>query len=125
MDPEPSKVQRVAAEVAHVVIRFLKARLGRGPEGFRTYLIDNMILIRLFKVLTPVEYEHAKTAEGRRPLKETRSRLIEDVRPSVEEVIRNSTGAKVISLHSDLSAKTGEAVVVFVLDHAIRDLAGT
>jgi uncharacterized protein YbcI len=84
-----------------------------------------MILIRLFKVLTPVEYEHAKTAEGRRPLKETRSRLIEDVRPSVEEVIRNSTGAKVISLHSDLSAKTGEAVVVFVLDHAIRDLAGT
>ena len=122
VDQEPSILHRVAMGVAHTMMRVLKERLGRGPEGFRTYLIDDMIVVRLFNVLTPVEYEHAKTVEGRRSIKDVRSRLLEDLGPSLGDAIRNSTGAEVTSLHSDLSTKTGEAVVIFVLDPKIRTL---
>lgn len=122
MGSELSKVHDVAIGVARTMIRALKERLGRGPEGFRTYLIDNMIMIRLLKVLTPVEYETAKTVEGRRSIKDARTRLLEGLGPSLEETIRNSTGARVTSVHSDLSTRTGEAFVIFVLDHEIKDL---
>ncbi len=122
MGPQRSKVQHVAAGVAHTMIRILKERLGRGPEGFRTYVIDDMIVIRLLKGLTTVEYEHAKTLEGRQSIKEVRNRLLDDLGPSLGDAIRTSTGAGVVSIHSDLSTKTGETLVIFVLDHAIRDL---
>jgi uncharacterized protein YbcI len=33
-------------------------------------------------------------------------------------MIQKATGAKVVSLHQDISTATGEEVVIFALDHA-------
>ena len=90
--------------------------MGRGPEGYRTYVIDDMIIVRLLKVLTPAENQQATTAEGQGLIKTTRMRLIHDIRPSLEDLIRRLTGANVISVHSDLSTKTSEAIIIVVLD---------
>jgi uncharacterized protein YbcI len=98
--------------------------LGRGPEGYRTYLIDDMIVIRLLKALTSIEYEHAKAPDGRRLVKDTHDRLIHELRPSLEDLIKKSTGASVISLHSELSTRTGERIIIFVLDRKVRDIVG-
>ena len=123
-DPALGKRAQVAEEIVRLTMRSLRERLGRGPEGYRTYLVDDMIVIRLLKALTPVEYEQAKTPEGRNSIKDTRRRMIQDLRPAIEDLIKKSVGAGVISIHSDLSTKTGEGIVIVVLDHAIRDLAG-
>jgi uncharacterized protein YbcI len=119
-----TKRAQVAEEIVRLTMRSLRERLGRGPEGYRTYLVDDMIVIRLLKALTPVEYEQAKTTEGRNSIKDTRRRLIQELRPSMADLIKKSVGAEVISVHSDLSTKTGEGLVIIVLDHAVRDLAG-
>jgi len=44
-----------------------------------------------------------------------RTRLIENSRSLLDQVIENLTGVAVVSLHSDLSIRTGERVVVFTL----------
>ena len=93
MGREPSKVHGAVADVARILMRIFKERLGRGPEGFRTYLIDNMIMIRLLKVLTPVEHEQAKTLEGQQSIKAMRKKFLDDLGPSLEDIITASTGA--------------------------------
>ncbi len=110
-------------EIVHAEIRFLKERMGRGPEGYRTYVKDDMIVLRLLRVLTPAEYQQATMAEGQSSIKATRTRLIHDIRPSLENLIKRLTGANVISVHSDLSTKSGEAIIILVLDRKIADRA--
>ena len=46
-------------------------------------------------------------------LKQVRTHLLETARPALEAMIAGITGAKVLSLHHDISTTTGEEVVVF------------
>jgi uncharacterized protein YbcI len=56
--------------------------------------------------------------KGRDLLKQVRTQLIEIARPVLEAMIRDVTGAKVLSLHHDISTVTGEEVVLFTLAEA-------
>jgi uncharacterized protein YbcI len=116
-------IHRVTEEIVRAKIRYLNEHMGRGPEGYRTYVIDDMIIVRLLKVLTPAENQQATTAEGQGSIKATRMRLIHDIRPSLENLISRLTGANVISVHSDLSTKSGEAIIIVVLDRKIAHRA--
>jgi len=51
-------------------------------------------LIRLFKVLTKVEYEQAQTPEGERAIKESRARMTQDLRPSFEQLFKDLGGGE-------------------------------
>jgi uncharacterized protein YbcI len=69
-------------------------------------------------VLTAAEQHLVKTLppeKGRDLLKQVRTQLIEIARPVLETMIRDVTGAKVVSLHHDISTVTGEEVVLFTL----------
>ena len=44
-----------------------------------------------------------------------RIQLFETARPVMEKMVQESTGAKVVSLHHDISTVTGEEVVLFTL----------
>jgi uncharacterized protein YbcI len=74
------------------------------------------VLIRLKGVLPPVEKQLAKTAEGALLIKKTRVQLLEGARYLLNDIIMKITSCKTNSLHSDISTKTGEKVIVFVLD---------
>ena len=56
------------AEISQAVVRFEKEYLGRGPLESRTYLIDDLVLVRLKKVLTQAELQLAQTADPARGL---------------------------------------------------------
>lgn len=112
-------------EIAREIIHFLKDHLGRGPEGYRTYLAEDMFIIRLQKIFSPAEHEMAKTETGRQSVKDTRRRLLEELRPLLEEMVRTATGADVVSLHSDVSTKTGEGIIMFVLNRRLGGKEGS
>ena len=44
-----------------------------------------------------------------------RIQLIETARPFLEAMVQGITGAKMLSLHHDISTATGEEVVIFTL----------
>ena len=98
--------------------RFEHEYMGRGPKDVRAYLIDDLILVRLKGVLTAAEQHLVKTLEagkGRDLLKQVRVHLIETARPTMEAMVQEITGVKVVSLHHDISTVTGEEVVLFTL----------
>lgn len=107
------------AEFTQAIIRFEKEYLGRGPVDARTYFIKDMILVRLQGVLTPAELKLAETKDGRSLIKETRRLLFESSRPLLAEMVQQVAGAAIISLHTDMSSRTGERVILLTVD---RDL---
>jgi uncharacterized protein YbcI len=105
------------AEISQAVIRFEKEYMGRGPLETKTYLVDDMVLVRLKGVLTPSEMKLAETdrQRGRYLLKQVRQELIDHGRPMLEAVVRDILGVEIRSLHTDISTKTGERIIVLTL----------
>jgi uncharacterized protein YbcI len=81
--PGPSKGE-LEARISDLVVKFEREYMGRGPEESRAYLLDDMVLIRLKKVLTPAEHHLANTVEGSRLVKQARMHLLESGRSFLE-----------------------------------------
>ena len=110
---------QIEAEISTAIIRFEQEYMGRGPEETKTDLIDEMVLVRLRGVLTPAEKSLARidtSTRGRALVKQVRIELLEGGRPALEAIIHDITGRRVVSLHTDVSTKTGERVIIFTLD---------
>ncbi len=106
-------------EISQAIIRFEKEFMGRGPLEARTYIIEDMVLVRLKNVLTPAELKLAESESrerGRYLIKQMRQELIEQGRPLLDAVIKGILGIDVVSLHTDISARTGERIIVFTLE---------
>ena len=109
-------IGQIEAELTKAMIRFEKEYLGRGPKDAHTYIIEDMIFIRLQGVLTPAEQKLAENRESRALVKETRRQLFESSRQILAGMVQDITGANLITLHTDMSSKTGERIVVLVTD---------
>lgn len=111
---------QLEAEIGQAVVKFEREYMGRGPTDVRTHLLGDMVLVRLKGVLTPAEHQLVR-AEGVELLKQVRAKLLECGRRQVGNAIREITGLEVISMHADLSTKTGERIVIFVLSESLED----
>ena len=107
------------AEISKALVKFEREYMGRGPEDIRTFIVRDMVLIRLRGVLTPAERQLVK-AEGVELIKQVRAKLLESGRDLLRKAISELTGAEVVSIHSDLSTKTGERVILFCMDGDIE-----
>jgi uncharacterized protein YbcI len=108
----------IEAAVCVGIAHFEQDYMGRGPKDIHTYLINDLLVVRLIGVLTVAEQQLvvALPAEkGRDLLKQVRFHLIETARPVMEAMIQEATGVPVVSLHHDISTVTGEQVVIFTL----------
>lgn len=109
-------------ELTKAIIKFEVEHLGRGPEKVQTYILGDMILFRLYGVLTPAERILAQEREGQELVKELRRQLNEASRPHFNRIVENVLGFEVVSLQTDMSVKTGERIIVLVVDGNIEDL---
>ena len=110
---------QVESRISEAIIKFEKDYMGRGPTETKAYIIKDMVLVRLKGVLTPAEEQLAKSPEGADLIKKTRVRLLESARLLLETMVVEISGCQVQSLHTDISTKTGERVIIFTL---VKDL---
>ena len=106
---------QLEAEISKALVKFELEYMGRGPVDARTHLIRDMILVRLKGILTPAEQQLARV-EGVELLKEVRLKLLEGGRELLERIIKDLTGCDLISMHSDLSTRTGERIIILVVN---------
>jgi uncharacterized protein YbcI len=108
----------IEAAICDGVSRFEQEYMGRGPKDIHTYLVGDMLVIRLKGVLTAAEQQLVKSLpgeKGRDLLKQVRTQLMETARPVLESAVQEITGVRVLSLHHDISTVTGEEIVLFTL----------
>ncbi len=110
---------KVEAEISEGIIKFEREYMGRGPDETKTYILGDMILVRLKGVLTPAEKQLANATDnvhGRSLIKQVRIELLEKARSLLDIIIQEITGCSVKSMHTDISTITGERVIIFTLD---------
>lgn len=107
---------KMEADISEAYIKFQREILGRGPQETKTYILKDMVIVRLKGVLTHEEKHLVKTERGRQLVKELRQILREHYSGETEGIISSITGCKVLSSHSDISTKMGERVEMFILD---------
>jgi uncharacterized protein YbcI len=112
---------QLEAEISEAIIKFEKEYMGRGPIETKTYIINDLLFVRLKGVLTLAEEHLAKTLDGAKLIKKTRSQLLEGARFLLENIILEITNCHMVSLHTDISTKTGEKVIIFTLDKNLED----
>jgi uncharacterized protein YbcI len=111
----------IEAAICEGLNRFEQEYMGRGPKDIQAHLIKDLLVVRLEGVLTAAEQHLVQSLpaeKGRDLLKQVRTHLIETARPLMEAMVQEITGAKVVSLHHDISTVTGEEVVLFTLANA-------
>ena len=110
-------------QISDAVINFEKEYMGRGPLETKTFIVENMLIVRLKGVLTKAELQLANAEDsdrGRKLIKDVRIELLEKVRPLLETIIESITGQKVVSLHTDISTVTGERLIIFTMDNLVK-----
>ncbi len=115
----PKTKGQLEAEISDAIIRFEKEYMGRGPLETKTYIIDDLVIVRLKGVLTRAECQLAESSEasvGRELIKRMRHALLEKGRPMLDAIVKDVVGIPVKSLHTDLSTVTGERLIVFSLE---------
>ena len=107
-------------DITKALIQWEKDYKGRGPTEARTDIVRNMVVVTLRGVLSLAEQRLSRNEDGMALVKELRRQLVEQGRPELEEIINRITAARVVSLHTDISTKTGERIFVFVMDQDIK-----
>ena len=114
---------QIEAEISEAIIKFEKEYMGHGPLETKTYIFDDLVLVRLKGVMTQAEHQLATSEEnprGRELIKQVRIELLEKGRKLLEVAVHSITGRKIISLHTDISTITGERVIIFILDTPLQ-----
>jgi len=108
------------AQISQALVQFEIDYMGRGPQEARSYVIEDMVLVRLKGVLTPAEQQLTKSSEGSELVKKMRATLIERAKPLLYQVIGDITGSKVANLYTDISTASDERVFVFSLEQQLE-----
>jgi len=108
----------VEAAVCEGMTRFMQEFMGRGPKDIRSYLVGDLMLVRLQGILSAGETSLAAVLpaeRGRDLLKSVRTHLVEASRNRLQSLIEAACETACVSMHHDVSTITGEEMFVFTL----------
>ena len=113
---------QIESKISEAISKFEIEQMGRGPEKIRSIIFQDMIVIRIKGFLSNSEKSLAQNKEGVDLIKKVRTALFENARINLEDAIISVIPVNVISTYSDVSTKTGEKVIVIIVDQDIEEL---
>lgn len=111
---------QLEAEISDAMVKLQRERTGRGPTQAHTYILEDMVIVRMQEVLTPAERQLTGKPYGQSLVKQFHQQMHEIARADLEKIIESFTGCRVTSIHSDVSTKSGEQMAIFVVDHNLE-----
>ncbi|HTE20630.1 MAG TPA: DUF2294 domain-containing protein [Armatimonadota bacterium] len=120
--PQTKTKGQIEAEISDAMVKLQREQTGRGPNQTHTYIIEDMVLVRMQEVLTPAERQLTGNPHGQSLVKQFHQQMHEIARKHLESIVEQYTGCRVTSIHSDVSTKTGEQLAIYVLDKNLEAL---
>jgi len=112
---------QLEAKISEIVSKFEIEYMGRGPKTIKTYIINDMIIVRLTGFLSPSEQKLTDNPQGIELFKQVRTSLFEGGRGYLETLITDFIDVAIVSTHSDISTKTGEKIIVITVDKNLEE----
>ena len=117
--PTVQKARRdVELKISKAMLNFLREQIGENCDDVDTTIRWNVVLVRCKRALPLVE-QHL-IMEGTASVKELKEKLMEKVKPLLENITCKLTGSKVISVHSDINVKTRERIILFTVNENLE-----
>ena len=111
---------QIEAEVSDAMVKLQRERTGRGPNKAHTYILEDMVIVRMQEVLTPAERQLTGNPHGQSLVKQFHQQMHEIARRELETLLEEHTGCRVISIHNDVSTKSGEQLTIYILDRNLE-----
>ena len=118
--PKEKTKGQIEAAVTEAVTQYERDYLGRGPKEAKTFIVENLVVIKLQGILSPAERQLSHENDGVELIKKMRTRLIESSSDELSRLVTEETGIEVVSMHTDISARTGERIFVFSLESDLQ-----
>lgn len=112
---------QIEAKLSEAISKFEIEVMGRGPKQIRTFILQDLIVVRLNGFLSPSERKLAESNQGVELLKKLRTTLFENARNDLEVLVKTVTNTDIISIHSDVSTRTGEKIIVFTVGENLEE----
>jgi uncharacterized protein YbcI len=106
---------QLEAKISEAVSAFEINYMGRGPKQIKTVICQDLIIIRLKGFLSQAEQKLTESSQGVELFKRVRTSLFEGAREYLEKLIRDVIELDIVSMHSDVSTRTGEKIIVLTL----------
>lgn len=100
--------------ISKLTTKFYLENIGVGPKSVRTYLLEDMVIIRTQGKFFPLEQNILLDDNGIELVKDIRKTFHEVAARKLISLIEEVVHQPVISTHTDVSTKTGESVIIFV-----------
>ncbi|MFP4227516.1 MAG: DUF2294 domain-containing protein [Salinivenus sp.] len=113
--PDDKTKGQIEAGITEAITRFEREYLGRGPKEAKSFIVENLVVVKLQGILSPAEKQLSHENGGVELIKQMRTRLIESSSETLSGLVTDKTGVGVVSMHTDISARTGERIFVFTL----------
>lgn len=113
---------QLEAKISEVVSKFEIEYMGRGPKTIKTYILSDMIVVRLAGFLSPSEQKLTDNPQGIELFKKVRTSLFEGGRGYLETLLTDFLDVAIVSTHSDISTKTGEKIIVITVDRNLEEI---
>ncbi|RXT15289.1 DUF2294 domain-containing protein [Ammoniphilus sp. CFH 90114] len=117
---KPMSKGEMENQLSRALTQWEKEYLGRGSVLVKADIVRNMIIVLLKGILTPAEQNLAKTQEGLLSIKKIRADLVESGLDQLGEIIEHTTNEKMMSFHTDISTRTGERIMVFMMEENLE-----
>jgi uncharacterized protein YbcI len=112
---------QIESKLSEAISKFEIEQMGRGPEKIRTMILQDLIIIRMKGFLSKSEKSLAQNKDGIELIKKVRTALFENALEALEEAVKSIINVNIISIHSDVSTKTGEKIIAIVVDQNIEE----
>jgi len=112
---------QIEARISEVVSAFEIHYMGRGPKQIKTTINQDLIIIRLKGFLSQAEQKLAESSQGVELLKRVRTSLFESACDYFAEQVKEVIHVNIVSLHSDVSTRTGEKIIVITLEENLEN----
>ena len=94
-------------EISGALAKFKTEHIGKGPEEVRSYIIDDMVVIRLRGPLTTLEAQLAEKPEGVNIVKRSRIYILEKSREVLDTLIYDLLKVRILGFYVDVNPQNG------------------
>ena len=113
---------QLEAKISEAISKFEMDYMGRGPKTIRSYIFRDMIIVRFSGFLSLSEQKLTNNPQGIELFKQMRTSLFEGGRGYLETLITDIIDVAIISIHSDVSTKTGEKIIIITTDRNLEQM---
>ncbi|MFP4015970.1 MAG: DUF2294 domain-containing protein [Halanaerobiales bacterium] len=111
---------QIEAKISQAVTKFEIEIMGRGPKQINTIIVKDLIIIRLEGFFSVSEKRLAEN-NSVELIKRVRTLLFENEESNFKKIVEDIIDTTVVSLHSDVSTRTGEKIIVLSMEEDLEE----